>query len=190
MSVAWRGVLILLPVLSAFACGGGGSGDAGVVDNSPSPVVASFRADELSPAANTVALLRGSASADLVTVKVTATNTTGIYATAFEVLYDTSKATFVNWSAGALLEQGGHTPTYQVADSGSGRVVVAASRNGNVATVNATGTVTIVNLTFRVKVVGESRATFATGPILYDGQLPPQAKSGMLWTAGTLTGTQ
>ncbi len=180
-------LLILLPMLAAFACGGGGGGDA-VVDNSPSPVVAAFRPDEPTPPNSTAAMLQGQQNADVVTVKATVTNVTGIYAAAFDVLYDETKATYIGFSPGTLLEQGSHSPTYQVRDTGNGRVVVAATRNGNVGTVNAAGTVTIVNLTFRVKAVGESRADFAPNPILYDGQLTPQPKTGIFWTAGALVG--
>lgn len=190
MRFGLRGALVLIPVLATFACGGGGSGDGGVVDPSPTPVTASFRADDASPRANTVAMIQGTRNADLVTVKVTVTSSTDVYATAFEVVYDRANAAYVNWSAGTLLEQGSHTPTYQVADNGNGRVVVAASRNGSVGTVSASGTVTVVNLTFRVKSVGESRSVFAANPVLYDGQSPPQSKSGIVWTSGTLVGTQ
>jgi len=192
MRSSFRGVVLLLPVLAAVACGGGGggSGDGGVVNPSPNPVIASFRSDDNTPTVNTVALIQGSRNADLVTVRVTVTDATAVFATAFEIVYDTTKAGYVNWSPGSLLEQGGHVPTYTISDSGTGRVVVAASRTGAAGTVNAAGTVTVVNLTFRMKVVGESRADFATSPVLYDGQNPPVAKSDITWTAGSLVGTE
>jgi hypothetical protein len=191
MRFGLRTALVLLPVVAAVACGGGGgNGDGGVIDPSPTPLSASFLSDDNTPSSMTIAMIQGPRSGDLVTVRVTVTDTTGIYATAFEIEYDKAKAAYVNWSAGTLLEQGGHSPSYTVGDNGNGRVVVAASRNGNVATVNASGTVTVVNLTFRVKQVGESRAVFAPGPVLYDGQIPPAAKSDVIWTAGSLVGTQ
>jgi hypothetical protein len=192
MRLGLRAALLMMPVFAAVACGGGGgaSGDGGVIDPSPTPLSASFLSDDNTPSSKTIAMIQGPRNADLVTVRVTVTDTTGIYGAAFEVVYDTAKAAYVNWSAGTLLEQGGHSPSYTVGDNGSGRVVVAASRNGNVATVNAAGTVTLVNLTFRVKQAGESRAVFAAGPVLYDGQATPQPKSGILWTAGALVGTQ
>jgi len=189
MRSGWQKILILIPVLAAIACGGGGGSDAGVVDNSPTPVVAAFHADQPTPPNNSVALLQGQQNADVVTVRVTATNMTGIYGAAFELLYDETKATFIGSSPGSLLEQGGQTPYYDFQDTGSGRVLVVATRQGNVGTANAAGTMTIVNLTFRVKAVGGSRADFATSPTVYDGQLVPQPKTGIFWTAGSLVGS-
>lgn len=189
MRLALREVALLVPVLATVACGGGGGGDAGVVNPSPDPVTASFQADDNSPGANSVGMLQGTHSADLVTVRVTVTNTTGVYGAAFDVTYDVAKVGYVSWSAGTLLEQGGHLPTYTVSDNGAGRVVVAASRNGSVGTVNASGTVDMIKLTFRMKVVGESRADFGADPILYDGQNPPAEKASINWYAGSLVGT-
>jgi hypothetical protein len=137
-------------------------------------------------------MLEGSKSGDTVTVRVAVTNTTAIYGAAFDVTYDATKVTYVSWSAGTLLEQGGHTPTYQVAlsdPSNPGRVVVVVSRNGNVGTVNASGTVDAVRLTFRVRAKGASRGEFGLSPVLYDGQAPPQPKAGINWTAGTFQGS-
>ena len=183
--------LLFASALALAGCGGGGGGsDAGVTpDPSPSPIVASFAADTTSPGSNTTSMLEGSKSGDTVTVRVAVTNVTALYAAAFDITYDDTKVTYVATSPGTLFEQGGHTPTYQVNVPDPGRVVVGVSRNGNVGTVNASGTVDAVRLTFRVRVTGASRAEFGLSPILYDGQVPPQPKSGINWTAGTLQGS-
>lgn len=185
--------LLFGSVLILAGCGGGGGGsDAGAGPNpSPDPILASFAADTSAPGSNTVSMLEGSKSGDTVTVRLAVTNATGLYGAAFDVTYDPSKVTYSNWSAGTLFEQGGHTPTYQVSLSDPatpGRVVVVVSRNGNVGTVSASGTVDVVRLTFRVRAKGASRGEFGLSPALYDGQAPPQQKTGINWTAGTFQG--
>lgn len=190
IGIGIRGLLFGSALVLAGCGGGGGGTDAGAnPDPSPDPIVASFAADTAAPGANTASMLEGSKSGDTVTVRVAVTSATGLYAAAFDVTYDDTKVTFVGSSAGTLFEQGGHTPTYQVSVPDPGRVVVAVSRNGNVGTVNASGTVDAVRLTFRVRVTGASRAEFGLNPVLYDGQVPPQPKAGINWTAGTLQGS-
>lgn len=189
IGIGIRGLLFGSALVLA-GCGGGGGSDAGAgPDPSPNPVIAAFAADTTSPGANTVSMLEGSKSGDTVTVRVAVTNTTALYATAFDLTYDDTKVSYVSFSAGTLFEQGGHAPTYQVSVPDPGRVVVAVSRNGNVGTVNASGTVDAVRLTFRVRATGASRAEFGLSPVLYDGQAPPQPKAAINWTAGTFQGS-
>lgn len=183
--------LLFGSALVLAGCGGGGGGsDAGTApDPSPDPIIAAFAADTTAPGGNTVSMLEGSKSGDTVTVRVAVTNTTALYAAAFDVTYDDTQVSYVNSSAGQLFEQGGHAPTYQVSVPDPGRVVVAVSRNGNVGTVNASGTVDAIRLTFRVRAKGASRAEFGLNPALFDGQAPPQPKVGINWTAGTFQGS-
>lgn len=191
MKIGIRGVLMAVAA-ATVACGGGGGGSdssGGTIGPSPTPVTAAFAPDSPIPPSNTFALLEGSKTGDLVTVRATLTNATGVYGVAFEITYDSAKVAYVSYSAGTLLEQGGQTPTYQVSVPTAGRVVVAASRNGNVAAVNASGTVDVIRLTFRAKTTGASRGEFGLSPVVYDGQAPPQPKAGISWTAGTFQGS-
>lgn len=190
IGIGIRGLLFGSALLLVGCGGGGGGSDAGTgPDPSPDPIIAAFAADTASPGANTVSMLEGSKSGDTVTVRIAVTNTTALYATAFDLTYDDTKVSYVNFTAGTLFEQGGHAPTYQVTVPDPGRVVVAVSRNGSVGTVNASGTVDAVRLTFRVRAKGASRAEFGLTPVLYDGQVPPQPKASINWTAGTFQGS-
>ncbi|HEX6851258.1 MAG TPA: cohesin domain-containing protein [Candidatus Polarisedimenticolaceae bacterium] len=190
IGIGVRGLLFGSALVLTGCGGGGGGSDAGTGPNpSPDPIIAAFAADTTAPGGNTVSMLEGSKSGDTVTVRVAVTNTTALYATAFDLTYDDTQVTYVSHSAGQLFEQGGHAPTYQVNVPDPGRVVVAVSRNGNVGTVNASGTVDAVRLTFRVRAKGASRAEFGLAPVLYDGQPTPQPKPGINWTAGTFQGS-
>ena len=179
------GLLIAL-LLAATACGGGGGPGGGVVTPS---LAASFTPAQASPGTDTVSTDEGSKTGDLVTVEVQVTNINGIYGAAFDVAYNPSVATFQNWSAGSLLEQGGHTPTYQINANQSGLLVVVATRQGNVQGANAVGTVTLIRLTFRVTQTGTSPVSFPGAPTLLDDQPQPQPIPATNWFGGTIIAT-
>ncbi len=177
----------MLLVLLATSCGGGGGGES-----TPPPgggPAASFAPDQPSPGANDVAMARGSASADVVTVDVNVTDTGDVYGAAFDLFFDSAGVQYVNWSAGNLLEQGGNSPVYNVRldSSDAGHLLVGASRTGSVPPVDVSGTKTLVRLTFRVKQTGSFPLSFAN-EALFDGQNPPREISGISWFAGSVTG--
>jgi hypothetical protein len=175
------GVLIGTAVL--LGCGGG-SGDGGVV--APT-VTADFLADEPTPPASTVAMEKGAASSDLVTVRVDVTGVSDVYGAAFEVAFDGTLADFVGFTKGTFFEQGAHVPTYQVSSPGSGQIVVGITRNGAVPGVGTTASRTVVNLTFRVKRAGTGDVTLPDA-VLYDAQIQPQPVAGISWHTGSLHG--
>jgi hypothetical protein len=182
------GIGALLAVLAvATSCGGGGgSSDGGTVGGSQNNVVAAFTADEPSPPSSSVALAQGTATGNLVTVRVNVVGVNGVYGGAFDLTFDAAKVDYVSYSAGTLLEQGGNTPNYSVGVAQSGRLVVGASRTGSTA-VNASGQA-IVQVTFRVKQTGTS-AVAIENMQLYGNQVPPQPIGGISWFAGSLSGT-
>jgi hypothetical protein len=181
-----RSVTGLMAVLFCFAAacsGGSGGGDVG----GGGGLAAGFVAEEPSPGADTVNAGEGSTTNDLVTVLVNVTDTDGIYAAAFDLLYDADHATYVGWTPGNLLEQGGNSVFYDVGTPQTGRLVVSASRQGNVAGANASGTRTVIGLTFRVEDPGTSPITYQSNTLL-DAQQQPQPINGIVWFGGTLTG--
>jgi hypothetical protein len=127
----------------------------------------------------------GGTAGDLVTVAVNLTDISNVYGAAFSITFDPARAAFTGWSPGAVLETGGHAPTYQIDDAQPGTVIVGATRNGNVSGVNVTGSRTLVRMTFRVLVEGSTALAFSA-PELYDAAVPPQAIAGVTWHAGAL----
>ena len=180
------GLLAVFVCLSA-ACGGGSGGGGGAGPGPGGGLAAGFVADEPSPGSDTVNSGQGNASNDLVTVLVNVTDTNGIYAAAFDLLYDSAQVTYVGWTPGTLLEQGGNAVIYDVGTPQSGQLVVSASRQGNVPGANVSGTRAVVGLTFRVEQVGNSPISFQSNTLL-DGQQQPQPIPGIAWFGGTLTG--
>jgi hypothetical protein len=175
--------LILTLLVVGAACGSGSGG------GEKSGIVAAFTPDEPNPGPDTVAAAEGASNDDLVTVEITVTDTSGIYAVAFDLTYDANMASFEGWSAGNLLEQGGHTPFYQVAEIQNGHIVAVATREGPVSTVDAVGTVTAIEMTFRVEQEGSSQIAFpANASWLLDGQAQPQPIPGITWRGGSLDG--
>ena len=177
-------LLMILALITAPACGGGGGGsDPG---GSPSPLAASFVPTEPAPAAKNVAMAEGTKTNDVVTVKVTLTDTNDAYGTAFDVVYDDVHTAYLGFSPGTVFEQGGITPNYTVSGANSGRVVVAVARTGATGT-NVSGTKTMVSLQFRVKQAGVYPVSVA-GEVVYDSQSIPQPIAGVVWFTGAVKG--
>ena len=183
MNRVFTGLLLVLLVV-VTACGGSGGGES--TNPTPPGLIASFTADEPNPSPDTVAIAKGASSGDLVTLLVNVTNTNGVYGAAFDLLYDATMATYVGWDAGSLLEQGGHTPFYEASTPVPGQVVVAATRQGDVPAVDASGTATLIGLTFRVTKAGGSAVSFEPSAVVLDDQLQPQPLPGINWFGGSL----
>jgi hypothetical protein len=172
---------IVMLVVFGAACGSGSGG------GEKSDIIAGFTADEPNPGPDTVAAAEDASNGDLVTVAVTVTDTNGIFGMAFDLTYDANMASFEGWSQGTLLEQGGHTPFYHVQEPQNGQLVAVATRQGAVPAVNAVGTVTAIELTFRVEEEGSSQVDFQAAALL-DDQVQPQPIPGIAWHAGSLDG--
>lgn len=178
--------LVLLALVAAPACGGGGGGNSGA-GGSPSPLTASFVPDQSNPGANTVAMLEGPKSNDVVNVYVTLTSTNGVYGAALEVVFDPADAAYLGFTKGAAFEQGGNVPNYTVdGTSNPGRIVIAVSRTGSTAT-NIIGSKAMLTLQFRVKQSGTFPVAYDNSAI-YDAENPPQPVGGLAWFAGALKG--
>ena len=178
-------LLILMAAVGLIGCGGG-SGDGGVTDPGPT-VSANFLPVDTSPPQSSVALQKGPASGNLITVRVDVTGVSNVYGAAFELSFDGTLAEYVGFTRGSFLEQGGHTPTYQVSSPAPGLVVVGVTRNGAVAGVGTSGSMPIVNLTFRVLKAGTG-AVDLPDTVLYDAQIQPQPVTGIGWLSGSLQG--
>lgn len=178
--------IVLAALVLAPGCGGGGGSDSGT-GGSPPTLAAEFIADNFSPGANTVSMAQGTRAGDSVTVKINLTDTTGVFGAAFDVTFDETKATYMGYTKGTALENGGNTPNYTVDGSAQpGRIIVGVSRAGS-STTNVSGTKTVISVTFRIKAVGTFPIAFENG-VVTDGQSIPQPLPGMSWFAGALQG--
>ena len=183
------GILTAILLLSAFACGGGDSADKTVGGGSggSSNLVANFVPDQPAPAANTVAMKKGGASGNLVTIEITVTEVPDVFGIDVDIAYDPSRAQFVNWRGGSLLESGGQSVSYLVDTPQPGRLVVGASRQGGAAGgVDVTGTRTLIEFTYRTIQAGSSGLKFESAT-LFNSQSPPQRIPGITFAGGTLT---
>ncbi len=181
-------VVLLLALVTVPACGGGGGGSDSGIGGSPSPLSASFVAEQPTPSAKTVSMLQASTSNDVVSVYVTLTDTTGVFGTAFEVVFDGAGVAYLGFTHGAALEAGGNVPSYTVDGSTSpGRIVLAVIRTDGTAT-DIVASKAVLILQFRVKQAGTYPLTLENR-VVYDNQQPnPQPIPGILWFAGALTG--
>ncbi|HKQ60595.1 MAG TPA: cohesin domain-containing protein [Candidatus Polarisedimenticolaceae bacterium] len=182
---AMRKVLIVGCLAVVTACGGGGS-DVGGAGGGSGTLAASFTPDQGAPGANTVSLAQGSASGDTVVVRLNLTDTSNVSGVAFDLLFDSTRLTFLGRGDGNLFEQGGASVTYQLSSPSAGQLTVGVARN-NTTPVSAVGTKTVVTFSFRVKVVGSTPVSFAANRVT-DNQAPPQTMAGINWFAGTFVG--
>ena len=169
------------------AASGGAASCGSVSGGSPGTLLASFVADQGSPAANMVTMSQGGKSNDTVTVRVNLTDTSSVYGVAFDVAYDETKVTYLGFTKGTALETSGNVPNYTVDGSTQpGRLVVGVSRAGGSAT-SVSGTKAVISFNFRVKITGTYPAAFENAVIL-DGQTTPQPLPGISWFGGAFEG--
>jgi len=173
-----------LLLVSTLGCGGGGS-ESGSSTN----YAGSFVPDAQNPGANTV-YVTGSpgtgSNASLVTLHVYVNNTSDVYGASFDVSFDSTKAQFVNWTPGEVLEFGGQSVSYQVNATTPGRLVVGVARTSGGVGVTVSEAKPLVHLTLRVTNTGSSAVRF-TNPALLNSQDPPAPKSGMTFFGGMLS---
>jgi len=183
-------VVALVAVVAVVTACGGGSSDGDPVAPGGG-ISAGFLPDETNPGADTVSAGEGGTGGNLVTVDINVTDTNGIYGAAFDLGYDPSLATWLDFTEGNLLEQGGNTPFYDVQEPQAGQLVVVATRQGDVPGADASGTRTIIGLTFEVidVIAGGGSVISFSANTLVDDQPQPQPIPGIGWSAGRLTGT-
>lgn len=170
------------------ACGGGGGGGtpvAPIIGPGPTPVQASFSTEQSNPGSLSVAMAPATTNASAVGVAVTVTGTSGVYGAGFDLLYDASKVSYLGYTAGNLLEQGGNAPNYTIHSPQAGLVVVGASRTGSVSGVNVTSTRTLVILNFQVNDKGDFPSSFRNMYLL-DSSV--NSIPGLTWYAGSFKG--
>jgi hypothetical protein len=173
--------------IPAVGCGGGGSGDGGVVTPT---LTAVFTESSLVELGNRVKLQSASASGANVTLEVTLfgpSTSNDIYGWAFDVVISNPNVVeFVAGSAQAgpmLVPCPGNSlsvqATQQTANNGTS-VVVGVSKLGTCAGNGvAAGSHVVVRLTFRVKAAGTSTLTFG-------GAASPRALDSNLATIGSI----
>jgi hypothetical protein len=141
-----------------------------------------FAPSNPSPSANTVSL-DGDATGDIVSLDVLVTGTADVYGFLSNVVYDPTKAEFVGWSEGELLESDVHQVAYLLNADEAGRVVVAISRLGPVPGVDVGVTAKLVTLDLRVTEVGTSQVGFENA-YLFNSQAG--VIGGITFDGGTL----
>ena len=172
-------------LLLVFSACSGSGGEAPIVNNDGgTSLVATFTSDRPTPDSQDVRMESGSGLGDQRTIDVQIVDTQNVYAAGFELTYDPSLASYIGYSAGTFLEQGGQTVSYTVSEPVPGRVLVSASRIGAIPGTGTTGTLPLIRLTFRAEDAGASMFQFEL-PFLVDENLTDL--TGIEWFGGTFT---
>jgi hypothetical protein len=174
--LSWLAVLL---VLSLAGCGGGGGGGGTPVEPTPPPPQPGVTfTGQGSSANNSLVLASGpGTNASTLVLEVRAQNVTDLYGVAFDLRFPASVLQYARFTPGPMLEGG----SIQAAASGSGTVVVGASRLGEVPGANGSGL--LLTLEFNAIAAGEGAITFARNSA-FDSDGRPI--SGFLWAAGTV----
>ncbi len=173
----------LLGMSLGFSCGGGGGGTDVIAPS----LVASFTADKTSPDSLDVTLQRRSQSGDSFTADVVITGVNDVFTVSFDLTYDGTLLDYLNYTEGDFLNEGGTVLTSFLVSEQSNRIIVGASRLGQVGGVNASGNEVLMSLAFRVKKRGSSPVTFENNDIINSSGPPPV--QGIEWFGGNVSGS-
>ena len=174
-------VLALLLLTAPLACGGGGGGGGGPTQP-PAPSI-TFSADAPSPPANSVSLQRASSSqGSTLALDVVATDVEDLYGVAFDLLYTATAHDYVRVEEGSFLSSDGMQTTLQLADAGSGRLIVGLTRRGESDGISRSGV--LMTVTFQA-------AGNGGGSLAFDQQRAVNRRGatipGVTWPGGSVT---
>ena len=170
---------------TSFACGGGGG------DSASGILTATFTADNPTPAAATVSMQPGSASATDFAVRIAVTDTADVYGAAFDITFPSAQIAYLSMdSSGSFLRDGGvgNASLDFTVDSVStpGRLIVVATRLGALGGVNVVGTRDLIVLRFR------ARTAFTPQAIAFDAGQPRTVRNSanvsipVTWSSGSV----
>ena len=180
--VQYRLVLILLGLLLT-SCGGGGGGGGGTPTptNPQPPSGPSSVSFNASASTSGISLVIGTGSSGTrLEIDVVATDVSGVYGLAFDLVFPAGILNFTGSSEGDFLGADGVQTSIQVSDTGSGRLLVGATRLGNVGAMSGSGTV--LTLVFQGTTLGSGNLTFEQNEAI--GGVGEQVT--LSWSGGTV----
>ncbi|MEW5807662.1 MAG: cohesin domain-containing protein [Acidobacteriota bacterium] len=148
-------------------------------------IVASFTAAKSTPDAMDVTLQKKSVSGDSFTVDVVITDVNGVYSAAFDLVYDGTILDYLNSTEGNFLKKDGASTSF-IVDPQTGRLVVGASRLGQVGGVDAVGNEVLMSIAFKVRKTGSTSISFENSSLLDANVTSIQ---GVEWFGGTASGS-
>ena len=174
-------LLISVSMFFTLCCGGGGGGGGNQVI--PPSLVASFTPAKSTPDALDISLQKKSQSGDSFTIDVVITDVNNVYSASFDLVYDGALLDYLNYTEGNFLNDGA-TTSFLVSEQ-SGRLVVGATRLGQVPGVNAVGNKILMSIAFKVKKTGSTSVAFENNNLLNSTGAPIQVE----WFGGTASGS-
>ncbi len=147
-------------VLLLLGCGGGGGGGGGAPAPGPPTNPTGPSSVSLDASAPTSGISVGSGdgtSGTRLEVDVIATDVS-IYGIAFDLVYPSSIVSYSGSADGVFLGGDGSGTSIQVSDTGAGRLIVGATRLGNVGVITGSGVV--LTLVFQATSIGSGTLSF------------------------------
>lgn len=168
----------ILLILALAGCGGGGGGGGGSPTEPPPPQPGVTFTSQGGSASNSIVLASGpGTNANSLALEVRAQNVDDLYGLAFDLRFPAAVLQYVRVTPGPLLEGG----SVQAAVSGSGTLVVGASRLGEVPGIDGSGV--LLTLEFNAIAAGEGALSFARNSA-FDSDGRPI--TGVTWGAGSV----
>jgi len=172
---------ILVLLFTLCCCGGGGGGNGQPI---PPSIAVSFTAAKAIPDAMDVSLQKKSQSGDSFTMDVVITGVNNVFSASFDIVYNSTILDYINYTEGTFLSENGQVATSFLVSDQTGRLVVGATRLGQVPGVNAAGNEILMSIAFKAKKAGSSSVSFENNNLLDPTPAPIQ---GLEWFGGTAT---
>ena len=173
--------LLWLCLIGVLACGGGGGGGGGAPAPPTNPTgPTSVALDSTAPPSG-IFLQRGTGSAGTrLEVEVRAEEVSGVFGLAFDLVFPAQLLNFQGFGEGDFLGADGAQTSLQVSDTGSGRLIVGATRLGRVGAMTGSGS--IVTFVFQATAVGNGALSFQSNEAI--GGVGEEVT--LTWTGGTV----
>jgi len=177
-------VAVALATLPLVSCGGGGGGGGGGMTPPTMPQTGvMFTAG--SATAPAIRLTRGAGSSGTVLeVEVRSDSVNDLYGVAFDLTFPSSVLRYDGYSEGSQLSSGGTQTSLQVAQAGSGQLVIGHSRLGDVA--GSSGSGVLLTLRFTAISSGSGSLSFAANQAFDSAG---DALGDVSWAGGTVSAT-
>ncbi|MEM1249124.1 MAG: cohesin domain-containing protein [Acidobacteriota bacterium] len=173
--------LLWFGLFGLLACGGGGGGGGGTPAPTPPPTGPSSVALEATAPTSGIFVQRGGGSGGTrLEVEVRAVEVSGVFGLAFDLVFPANLLSYQGFAEGDFLGADGAETSLQVSDTGSGRLIVGATRLGQVGAMTGSGVV--VTLVFQATTIGTGALSFQANEAI--GGVGEEVT--LTWSGGTV----
>lgn len=168
-----------------IGCGGGDGGGTGAVI--PANYAIYLEEDCDPPAPSSVTFQSTSQGSELATAEIVVTDVAGVYAASLYISFNADVVSVTVTEGDFLNSDGSDDTEFLVNSDTSGLLIIGISRMNVSSGIDAVGSETLLNLTFRHRNrEGDTVLTFSNNYLL-DSSTPPQEIPNVSWCSGSIS---